>query len=401
MPELEIKVYPYRWVVLAAFMFINLTIQILWICFAPITGVAAEFFRVSDMQIGMLAMSFMIVYVPLALPAAWAIDRLGFKNGVGVGAVLLGIFGLLRGLYAPTYAWELAFTLGLAVAQPFLLNAYTTLAAKWFPMNQRATATGLATVANFLGTALGLTLTPYLVTRYGIPAMQLIYGVLTALSALTFLVLAREAAPTPMSPKGFQERALMLDGLKMILRRRDFYLVMVIFFVGMGIFNGVATWIEDIVRPKGLSTSQAGILGGLLLSGGILGAIIIPALSDHYRRRKPFILLGMICAIPGLLGFTFGSTYSSLLVSIFVLGFFMMGLGPIGFQYAAEITFPAPEGTSNGLLMLASQLAVVFIYAMEALDTALGSFTPALLLGVALMALSCFIIAKFKESPLI
>ena len=34
------KVYPYRWVILAVFMLINLTIQIEWICFAPITGQA-------------------------------------------------------------------------------------------------------------------------------------------------------------------------------------------------------------------------------------------------------------------------------------------------------------------------------------------------------------------------
>ena len=30
------KLYGYRWMVLAVFMFINLTIQILWITYAPI-----------------------------------------------------------------------------------------------------------------------------------------------------------------------------------------------------------------------------------------------------------------------------------------------------------------------------------------------------------------------------
>ena len=36
----EYKLYGYRWVVLAVFMFINLTIQMLWIAYAPITGPA-------------------------------------------------------------------------------------------------------------------------------------------------------------------------------------------------------------------------------------------------------------------------------------------------------------------------------------------------------------------------
>ena len=52
----KFKLYGYRWVVLAVFMFINLTIQTLWISYAPITGIAAEFYGVTDLQIGMLSM---------------------------------------------------------------------------------------------------------------------------------------------------------------------------------------------------------------------------------------------------------------------------------------------------------------------------------------------------------
>ena len=69
----QYKLYPYRWVVLAVFMFINLTIQTLWISYAPITGPAAQFYNVSDLKIGMLSMVFMIAYVPLSLPVSWLI----------------------------------------------------------------------------------------------------------------------------------------------------------------------------------------------------------------------------------------------------------------------------------------------------------------------------------------
>jgi MFS family permease len=401
MEDSGIKVYAYRWVVLGAFMFINLTIQILWICFAAITGPAAEHYGVSDMQIGLLAMIFMVVYIPTAIPASWIIDKFGFKKGVGLGAVLLGVFGLLRGLLAHDYNLVLACTIGVALAQPLLLNSFTTLAAKWFPINERAMVSGLAVAAGFIGTAIGLMLTPFLVTKYGIGSMQMIYGVVTAVSAAIFLALAREVPPTPASPPGYEERALIFDGLKMILRQRDFRFCMFIFFVGIGVFNGVATWIENIVRPKGMTINQAGMLGGLLLIGGIAGAFVIPTLSDKYRKRKPFMLAGMILATPGLLGFTFFNSYPLLLVSVGILGFFMMGLGPIGYQYGAEITYPAPEGTSNGLLVLAGQISVVFIFGMEAMNNAFGSFTPSLLLGVGLMVVNCILISQLKESKLI
>jgi hypothetical protein len=50
-------------------MFINLTIQMLWITYAPITGPAAQFYGVTDLQVGLFAMSFMIAFIPLSSPS--------------------------------------------------------------------------------------------------------------------------------------------------------------------------------------------------------------------------------------------------------------------------------------------------------------------------------------------
>jgi MFS family permease len=393
-----VRVYGYRWVVLLAFMFINVTIQILWICFAPVTGPAAQHYGVSELQIGLLAMSFMIVYIPVAIPASWAIDTFGFRKAVGFGAVLLGVFGLLRGIYSSDFNLILLFTLGIAVGQPFLLNAWAKVAAKWFPLGERATAVGLAAVASFLGIALGEVVTPILVIQYGFETTQVIYGALAALSALTFLLVARENPPTPASPPGYDQRALMLDGLKQILRHRDFYFLAFVLFAGSGIFNGVSTWVEGIVRPKEMSITQAGEMGGIMLIGGIVGAAVLPFISDRWRKRKAVLLLGVACSIPGLIGLTYGSGYAFLLLSFFCLGLFLNGVAPVAFQYGAEITYPVPEGTSNGLLMLAGQLSVVFIYGMGWLESVAGTFTPSLLALIGLIVVACVLLTRLKES---
>lgn len=394
----DYRVYGYRWVVLLVFMLINLTIQILWISFASVTGPAAAYYGVTDQQIGLLSMIFMIVYIPLSIPASWVIDTFGIRIGIGIGAILLGVFGLLRGIYAANYLLVVLFTIGIAAGQPFLLNAQTKVAARWFAISERATAAGLAVVANFIGTGIGLAVTPFLLESYSLSSAQLIYGIAAAFSALLFLLFIREQPATPPCPAGDDERALMFDGLKKMLRQGDFWKMIFVFFVGLGIFNGIATWIENIVRPRGFTVVQAGVLGGLLLAGGIAGAIVIPALSDRYLKRKPFILLGMICAVPGLIGITFAPSYGLMIASVLVLGFFMMGLGPIGYQYAAELTYPAPEGTSNGLLVLAGQISVVFIYGMEALKSADGAFTISLVALTGLMVLCCILIATLRES---
>lgn len=401
MPDKNYKVYPYRWVVLGVFMLINVAIQILWICFAPITGPAAQFYGVADLQIGLLAMSFMIVYVPLSIPISWIVDTMGYRKSVSIGAVIMAVFALLRGVFAANYTMVVIATLGLAVSQPFMMNSISTVAAKWFPIKERATASGLVIVASFLGIAIGQVLSPLIFIKYGIATMLLIYGVVAAATTLVFIIFTREAPPTPPCPPGQETRALMLDGLRRMLKMKDIWILMALFLVGMGVFNGISTWIESIVRPRGFTISQAGNLGGALLIGGIVGAIIIPVLSDRLRKRKIFLLVGIALSIPWLVGVIFTGSYWLMMGSMFLLGFFLMSLAPVGYQYAAEITHPAPEGTSNGLLNLAGQASVIFIYGMEAFKSQDGSFTTSLLILVGMLAVCVILILGLKESALI
>jgi sugar phosphate permease len=402
MEEASIKVYGYRWVVLPVFMFIAAMTQLLWITFAPITGTAAEFYSISELEIGLLSMSFMIVYIVMAIPSAWVIDTYGFRIAVGIGAAFTGIFALMRGIFAPDYTIVLASQIGIAIGQPFVMGSITKVAARWFPINQRATAAGLGTLSLYIGILVAMILTPYLTIKYGIESMLLIYGVISAISAITFIVFARENPPTPPCPPGYQERALMFDGLKSVFRGRDFILLMVIFFIGLGIFNGVSTWIEPIVSPRGFTISQAGMLGGVMLLGGIVGALVLPLLSDKYRKRKPFILLALIGLIPGLVGMTFATTYWLLLLSGLVFGFFLLSAGPIILQYGAEVTYPAPEGTSNNLLWLVGQVSgILFILGMDSFRTSEGAMTPSLLVLTGLIVLSCVLWSWLRESSLI
>ena len=64
----QYRVYGKRWAVLGVYMLVNLTIQLLWIAYAPVTSLAAEYYGVSELQIGFLSMSFMIAFIPLSLP---------------------------------------------------------------------------------------------------------------------------------------------------------------------------------------------------------------------------------------------------------------------------------------------------------------------------------------------
>jgi len=397
------KVYGYRWVMLALFMLMVAANQVLWITFAPITVDAASFFKVSDLMIGILSMSFMIVYMIVSIPASWVIDTYGIKIGAGIGAALTGFFGLMRGWAGPDYNMVLIAQIGIAIGQPFLLNAITKLSAVWFPMEERATAAGLGTLSMYIGILAGMVVTPMLFTAKGLVGMMNLYGIVAAVIGVLFLALSRETPPTPPCEEHGDVRALAMDGFKLMFKSRDFWLLMVIFFIGLGVFNSVTTWIENIMMPRGFTAAQAGNTGGIMIAGGILGALIMPFLSDYYRRRTPFIMIALAGATTGLIGITFATNYYLLLLSGATLGFFLLSSGPIGFQYGAEITYPASEGASNGWLLLMGQVSgIIFIFAMDGFKSAAtGSMTYSLVVLIALMIFSFLLSSRLKESKIL
>jgi MFS family permease len=402
MPEKAFKVYGYRWVVLGVFFIINVIVQANWITFAPITGDAAKFYGVSELSIALLSMIFMIVYLVMSIPASYIVDTYGIRIGVGIGAALTGVFGLMRGIYGDSYAMVFIAQFGLAVVQPFTLNAVTAVAARWFPLRERATASGISVLAQLVGIGAAMAFTPVLYIHLGMSGMLTVYGIVAVVSAVLLLVFMRDRPPTLPGPAGSDERHTVFEGLKHIFRQRDMIILIFIFFIGLGMFNGVTTWIEQILAPRGFSIVQAGYSGAVILGGCIIGAVVFSILSDVFRKRKIFIVFGVLLTIPGLVGLTYATSFVVLMISSFVFGFFFMAGGPVGYQYSAEMTHPAPEATSQGLLVLAGQISgIIFIFGMDAFRTASGAMTPFMLAFVGMMVVSVILSLMLKESKMI
>ncbi len=396
------QVYRYRWIILFIFTLLNIVIQIHWISFASITTEAAAFYRVTVLNIGFFSMVFMIVYIFVSIPASFVIDTYGIKIGIGTGAAIIAVFAPIKGIFAESFVAIALPQTGIAIAQPFILNAYTRLSAKWFPIEERATATGIASLAQYVGIIIGLAATPLLVHTHSIPRIMMLYGIVTIAIALAFLIFMKGEPPTPPCKEGEEARYSVKDGLKHIIALPNMRLVMLLFFIGLGIFNAVMTWIEQILKPRGFNSEQAGIVGAVMMFGGIIGAVMLPFLSDHYRRRTVFLTICMAMVAPSILGLAFAWNLTLLLASSFFWGFFIMSAGPIDFQYAAEISFPAPESSSQGLLLLVGQISgVIFIFIMDAFRTSEGSMTPLLVIFIFLMVLNTLLSLKLKESTAI
>jgi len=237
----------------------------------------------------------------------------------------------------------------------------------------------------------------------GFEKMLWIYGIFSVAAALCSLLLIKDREPQDDEQE--IERYAFWKGLKHILQNRDMRITMFLFLIGLGIFNAISSMTDSLAERVGVEDSD-GLIGGVMLIGGIIGAAVIPTLSDRYKRRKPFLVICMAGMLPAVAALAFAGNladdpetiYRISLAASFSLGFFVMSAGPLGFQYAAEISYPAPESTSQGILLWVGQLTgMIFVAGMSIRENQyLGIFMNIFVILSILVLVATFVL---RESP--
>lgn len=392
------KIGGYRWIVLLAYMWGAAVSQLLWLNFATITSLVEKTFQVSEFEVGLLSMVFPLVYIPISIPAGILIDSKGYRVSVGIGVLFMAVFSVLR-FFSSDFTALLLFQAGAAIGQPFVMNSISKLASTWFPRKERVLATGLGSMALLLGMMVSLSVTPFLTLSLGFQSMLLCYAAVAVAGALLFLVAARTKPQLAVEPEEEVEESFSMNAFRKAVRSRDLGLLSAAFFIGVGLFTALATWLEKVLEPFGLSIADAGIVGGVFIVGGIIGSIVIPALSDKTAKRKPFLIGDLLIAAAALMVFFVGGNFLFLTVGAFILGFFLMSALPIGLQVSAELLGSSMAGTAASVLWLFSQIgSVVFIVLMESVKTALGSFQYSILVLVVLDLVAALLCSRIVET---
>jgi len=399
-------------------MFISVVIQIQWLTHAAVARPAEMFYSgqfnpEGFFNIDFLAISYMLVFIIMSFPASYIINKYGIKKSLIFGAILAGFFSMTKAIFASDFNWIVVSQIGLAIAQPFILNSVTAVTVRWFPLKDRAMAAGLSSLAQYIGIVIAMLVTPMLIVSdpsldgygSGFEKMLWIYGITSLLASLLLIIFMKES-PAGADSKEL-ERYSFFKGLKHIFSQRDMIVLTLMFLIGLGVFNAVSSMTDSIAELAGVKDSD-GLIGGLMLIGGIIGAVVIPALSDRFRKRKLFLVICLAGMIPGVAGLAFAHLISSETetiytinqISSFILGFFVMSAGPIGFQYAAEVSHPAPETVSMGVLLWVGQISgMAFVALMSMKSNQYIGEMMAVFAGLAVLAFVMSLV--LKESPMV
>nr|XP_023015485.1 uncharacterized MFS-type transporter C09D4.1-like [Leptinotarsa decemlineata]XP_023015486.1 uncharacterized MFS-type transporter C09D4.1-like [Leptinotarsa decemlineata] len=368
------KVYGVRWVVLAIFVMYSACNSSHWIQLSIITDVIVKYYGISTTWVDWTSMIFMVLYVPFVFPASYLLEKLGLRK-----AVIIGIVGTCAGAWvkvgsvSPDRFW-LAFVgqTMIAFSQIFILSVPARVAAVWFGPTQVSSACSIGVFGNQLGIAIGFLVPPIIVradstiekTSTQFYVLHISSAVVATIILVLILLFFENAPPTPPSHAAAQQIASgdTVDfsvSLKNLIQNRSYVLLLIAYGIITGVFYAISTLLNQIIlyyHPG--ANEDAGRIGLAIILAGMLGSVCCGVVLDKYRKFKETILVVYAFSLVGMATYTF--TLSSPIPVVYVisclLGFFMTGLLPVGFELAAELTYPEPEGTSAGLLNAAANV---------------------------------------------
>jgi cyanate permease len=389
---------PGSWAVLGSYVALVASSHILWISFASVTGKAAGAFHTSEVSIGLLVSVGPLCSAALSIPAGLVADRLGYRVPLLWAGLATSMFAFLRPV-AGGFPLLLVLTVGLLLPQPFLINAVADLVNRHFPEEEAATATGLGTMAIFLGITVGLIATPGLVPALGVRGTQVAYAGLSVVALTVFWRLAPSHVPDRLVRP---EELTMREALRRVLRSATQWKLSAALFLGFGFYLGITTWLEEMLKPRGIGETGAGLVAGMITIAGMAGSVVLGAASDRVRRRKPFLVMAGVAAAPTVWLLGHLGSLGALLGVAFVMGFFLLAALPIAIAVASEDASLGPQvgSTAVGVMLLAGNLGgAVVVSVMGVLKSALGNFDAAVAVDAAL-AIVVVLIALTIAEPL-
>ncbi|XP_031586826.2 feline leukemia virus subgroup C receptor-related protein 2 isoform X2 [Oreochromis aureus] len=383
-PLMETRLYKRRWVMLFIFSAYSMSNAFMWLQYGIISNIFMRFYSIGTLAIDWLSMIYFLTYIPLILPVTWLLDNRGIRDVAVVGSAYNCIGAWIKTGSADPSMFALTFfgQFMCSVATVYILGIPSRLASLWFGQQEVSTACSIGVLGNQLGIAIGFLVPPILVPNvddmdelaHHISIMFYISaGVATAIFVLVVIVF-QEKPEIPPSQAQAQARNMQPDeysytaSIFSLLRNKPFMLLVISYGLNVGCFYAISTLLNRmIIEHYPGEEVNAGRIGLTIVIAGMAGSLICGVWLDKTKTYKQTTLAVYILSLIGMLVYAFTLNLGHLwvvFVTAGVLGFFMTGYLPLGFEYAVELTYPESEGTSSGLLNCSAQIfGIIFTIA--------------------------------------
>jgi predicted MFS family arabinose efflux permease len=336
------------WRVIIAYGLVCAATQVLWLTYAAITTESARRYGVSVSAVGWLAEIFPLLYVALAIPAGILLDR-WFRPALAAGGALVALGGLVR-LGSETFAWAMAGQVMVAIAQPLVLSAVSKLAGEYLPFSDRANGIALGSAGSFVGMLLALLLGPTVGAHGQLERLLVIEAVMAVIPAVALALFLRapgQESGEHAAIEGSAARALWdLPSMRTLCG---------LVFLGFGIFVALATWLQTLLHPSGVSeAASGGLLVGMVIAG-VIGCAVLPPLVARRGSERGFMRTVVFVACGGCVVLGVAPWLGVRALALVAMGVVLLPALPV-ILTAAEQLAGAAAGTAGAIVWMAGNL---------------------------------------------
>ena len=377
-----------------------------------VLGIAAPLLReelaIDAVTMGIVFSAFSWTYAAMQIPGGIFLDRFGSKLTYFLSLTFWSLSTLLHGL-ATNLASLLTFRFALGVSEAPCFPTNSRVVATWFPQQERAFATGVYTVGEYVGLAFLSPLLFWVLGAFGWRALFVVVGVAGILFGLVWWRSYREphesktvnqaeldyiaAGGGIVTPKAtgtkFEWRLV-----RQLLRFRQLVGICIGQFAGNSTLVFFLTWFPTYLATErhmgwlkiGFFTVLPFIAAsvGVLFGGWWSDSLLKRGRSANIARKLP-IITGLLLASVIVTANYVENDY--VVIGILSLAFFAQGMAALGWTLVSDIAPKGLLGLTGGIFNFAANLAgIITPLVIGFIVAATGSFVGALMF-IAIVAL--------------
>ncbi|HIG8795721.1 TPA: MFS transporter [Raoultella terrigena] len=338
----------------------------------------------TPLQMGLVFSAFGWIYAALQIPGGFVIDRFGARIVYGVGLFIWSLITALHAI-ANSFGGLVGLRLGVGAFEAPVMPSNNRVISSWFPENERASAIGIYSTAQFVGLACMTPLLFHIQELYGWRGLFLITGVVGMVWAVVWYYLYRE----PLEHKGVSKAELdhirqggaILESRQEAAKRKFAWSDLALMFRSrklIGIYFGqftisatfwfFLTWFPTyLVQYRHMDFIKSGYIAsvpylaaffGVLLAGFVSDRLIKRGVSASFARKAP-VILGMSLTL-----FILGANYTdspTLIILFMSIAFFGNGLATITWVFVTALAPRHLIGLAGGVFNFTGALSSIVV----------------------------------------
>jgi len=308
-------------------------------------------FNVSVAALGSLSACYFYAYALAQIPVGFLIDRYGTRRLLTLACLLITIGSFLFALTSNLWIAEICRIL-IGFGSAFAFVGCLKLGSTWFPAHRFAFIVGLTNLLGVTGAVIGGKPMALAVDQFGWRVVMLASAVVGISIALLLWIFIKDSNPNQYIKQSAARNSRMWAKIVIVLRCRQTWFVAAL---GGFMVAPIATYSElwgvsFLINNYGIERPAAAQITTMTFIGIAVGGPIIGWISDHIRRRKLPMLLGIIGAFSSISCILFWPLLSTTAIYIlhFAFGFFTSSM-LLCFSLNTEYSAPKIRATTIAL----------------------------------------------------